>query len=198
MSDARRPSLFAAQLAAQLAALCAALFGLALASLPAAAAFQLDGKPKVSFYAEGSPGALDIEGKTSDLVLVDDGTTVTATVDLAGVSTGIDMRDQHMKAKYLEVGSFPDASLSFPRAELQLPTELGASTSGEISGTFTVHGVPQPATVRYTVKRKRSGYAVDATFDYDASKHGIAIPSYLGITVDPAQKARARFDMIDA
>lgn len=166
-------------------------------SLPAVAAFQVDGKPKVSFYAEGSPGALDIEGKTSDLSLTDDGTTVTAVVKLENLSTGIDLRDHHMKEKYMEVGTYPTAALSFARADLQLPTETGKSTDGTLAGTFTCHGLDQPTTVTYSVKKSKTGYVVDASFTYDASHAGIEIPSYLSITVDPAQKARARFSMID-
>ncbi len=179
--------------------LLAPLFGAALlfGSTPALAAFQVDGKPKVSFFAEGSPGALDIEGKTSDLSLTDDGTTVKAKVKLEGVSTGIDLRDHHMKEKYLEVGQFPDASVSFARADLQLPTEVGKSTKGELSGTFNCHGVDQPVTVTYSVKKSKSGYAVDASFEYNASNHGVEIPSYLGITVSPEQNARVRFNMTD-
>ena len=174
-----------------------AALALALTSLPAAAAFQVDGKAKISFFAEGSPGALDIEGKSTELSLTDDGTTVTATVPLSSVTTGIDLRDDHMKNKYLEIATFPDVVLTFSRAELQLPTELAQSTTGTVQATFTAHGISQPATVRYTLKKSKTGYAVDASFDYDISKHGVEIPSYLGVTVDPAQNARVRFDLLD-
>ena len=172
------------------------LLGLSL-STPASAAFKVDGKPKVSFFAEGSPGALDIEGKTADLVIADDGTTITCTVQLGNLDTGIALRDDHMKEKYLEVETFPAATLTFARADLQLPTDVGQATNGTVQGTFTVHGVTRPVTIGYTLKKSKTGYAVDASFDYNASDFGIAIPSYLGITIDPAQKTRARFDMID-
>ena len=43
----------------------------------ALAGMRVDGKPKVSFFAVGSPGFLDIEGTSSDLVAGDDGTTLT-------------------------------------------------------------------------------------------------------------------------
>lgn len=171
--------------------------GLAASSLPAAAAYQVTGKPKVTFYAEGSPGALDIEGKSGELSLTDDGTTVTAKVPLASVSTGIDLRDDHMKNKYMGIASFPDLLLRFNRADLKVPTDAGQSTTGTLAATFSAHGVEQPVTVTYTVKKGKSALEVDASFDYDISKHGVEIPSYLGITVDPAQNAKVRFDMLD-
>ncbi|MCK6503120.1 YceI family protein [Myxococcota bacterium] len=171
--------------------------GLVLSSAPAAAAFQVTGKPKVTFYAEGSPGALDIEGKSGELSLSDDGTTVTAKVPLASVSTGIDLRDDHMKNKYMAIATFPDLTLRFARAELKLPTDAGQSTTGTLAATFNAHGVDQPVTVTYTVKKGKNAFEVDASFDYDISKHGVEIPSYLGITVDPAQNAKVRFEMLD-
>jgi len=167
-------------------------------STPAMAAFQVDGKPKVSFFAKGSPGALDIEGKSAELAISDDGTTLTCTVGLTHLYTGIELRDEHMRDKFLEVGTFPNATLSIARADLQLPTDLGQSTQGTVQGSFTAHGVTKPVTISYSLKKSKTGYAVDASFDYNASDFGIAIPSYLGITIDPAQKIRARFDMIDA
>lgn len=181
------------------ARLAPAALALALLTLPASAlaAFKVDGKAKVSFFAEGSPGALDIEGKSDQLALADDGTTLTFTVPFTSVTTGIDLRDQHMKEKYLHVDRFPDARLSFPRAALQLPTEVGQATSGTVAATFHAHGVDQPVSVVYTLKKSKTGYAVDATFEYNASNHGIEIPSYLGVTVAPEQSARVRFDMID-
>ena len=48
-----------------------------LASGAAHSDASVAGKPKVSFHAEGSPGALDIEGTTADLRVGDDGKTLT-------------------------------------------------------------------------------------------------------------------------
>lgn len=176
--------------------LAAALFLATTASPVALAAFQVDGKPKVSFFAEGSPGALDIEGKTTELKLEDDGTTLTFTVPLDSVTTGIGLRDTHMKDKYLETGTYPNATLTLKRSELQLPAD-GETTTGTVGATFDVHGVQKPVTVAYELKLKKGTYSVDATFEYDASAHGIAIPSYLGVTVAPKQSAQVRFDMVD-
>ena len=173
-----------------------ALIAILFAASPAHAALQVSGKAKVSFYAKGSPGALDIEGKASEMTMTDDGTTVTCVVPLADLTTGIDLRDHHMKDNYMEVGTYPDTRLSFAKADLPLPA-VGETANGQIQAQFTAHGVTRPVTVTYEIKAGKKGYLVDASFAYNASDHGIPIPSYLGITVDPAQSVRARFAMVD-
>src|SRR5208283_6245359 len=55
----------------------------------------------VGFVASG-PAGMKIEGTTSDLDLADQGETIVITVPLANLSTGIGLRDRHMKEKYLE------------------------------------------------------------------------------------------------
>src|SRR3954449_1384388 len=64
----------------------------------------------VTFRAAG-PAGLTIEGSTADLAVTDEGDNVAVTVPLGNLHTGIEVRDRHMKEKYLEVGKFPEAKL---------------------------------------------------------------------------------------
>lgn len=175
----------------------------ALLLLPGAASAGLKvdstiAAPKVGFHANGEPGALDIDANTADLAVADDGTTLTFTVALGTVSTGIDLRDEHMKDKFLQVGSFPNATLAFPKASITWPVEVAKRTKGSVDAQFTAHGVTKPVKVTYDVSKTKTGYKVDASFPYDISQHGIEVPSYLGITVDAKQTAKATFYLVDA
>src|SRR5580698_6245660 len=69
----------------------------------------------VVFDAAG-PAGLKIEGTTSDLNVAEDSGNVVITVPLANLTTGISLRDHHMRDKYLEVPKFPAAVLTIPRA----------------------------------------------------------------------------------
>jgi hypothetical protein len=91
---------------------------------------KVDGKPKISFFAVGNPGFLDIEGVSNTMTVVDDGTKLVFTVPMASVKTGIDTRDEHMNDKYVVQGKFPDAILTLAKADVQWPTEVGAAASG--------------------------------------------------------------------
>jgi len=179
--------------------LVAAAIATAFLTVPASAQahYELAPKPKVSFFASGSPGFLSIEGKTEDLTLADDGQTLTFTVPMATVDTGIPLRDEHMRDTYVQVAQFPDLVLALPRDQIELPAEKGESRSGTANATFTVHGVTHPVTVSYTAKRKAESWTIDATFAFDVGDYGIAIPSYMGITIDPAMHAEAVIDVTE-
>ena len=174
----------------------AAIF--ALSTAPAWAGMSVSGKPKVVFNAAGSPGALDIEGVTNTMTLTDDGTNLTFTVPMATVKTGIGLRDDHMNNEYVQIAQFPNATLSFAKTAVKWPANPGESSKGTVTGSFGIHGVQQPVTVSYDIKKDAAGYTVKAGFDLDAGKHGIQIPSYLGITVDPKMKASATVSLVDA
>lgn len=175
---------------------------LALSSLPlvspANAAVTVTGKPKVSFFAEGSPGALDIEGTTSAITVTDDGTRISFAVPVLSVATGIPVRDDHMWNEFLQAAQFPNLSLSFARADIAWPTTLGQEAKGTLHAAFTAHGVEAPVDVSYAVKRSKTGYRVIASFKFVVTNYNISIPSYVGVTVDPAMYAEVNLDLVDA
>lgn len=171
---------------------------LLLVASTASAGMKVDGKPKVSFFAVGSPGFLDIEGTTSNLVATDDGTTLSFACALDTISTGIDLRDEHMKSKFMHTQNFPQTTLSFAKSLVPWPTEVGKGATGTLTAAFTAHGVTKDVAVEYNVRKSKTGYKVTAKFPFDIVQHGIEVPSYLGVTVDTAMRAEVAFDLVDA
>ena len=170
---------------------------LAIATLlaaPSLAGTTLKGSPRVTFEANG---VIDIEGTGSTVTVADDGTTLMFTVPMATVTTDNDLRDDHMRNKYVEIAKYPNVTISFPKANLKLPAKPGEKLSTSVSGTFTAHGVSQPASVAYTAKRGDGFTRIEAKFGFDVSKHGIEIPNYLGVTVEPAMKATVVLELVD-
>src|SRR5438046_2728106 len=75
---------------------------------------------EVEFLATGRPSALKIRGKikedakdalTGKLQVTGANVTGTAKLALDMLDTGIDLRNKHMKEKYLETGKFPTAEV---------------------------------------------------------------------------------------
>lgn len=175
-------------------ALVAALSLLSTAAF--AGTLHLDAKqPKpadIHFLASGTTGALDIDAVGTQAVVTDDGTTVKIAVPLATVKTGIDERDEHMcSAKYVDCATYPDMVLSFAKADVHWPTEVGKSETGTAAGTFTGHGKTMPVSVKYTVQRTKPGFKIKGEFSYDTDKLGIAAVTYMGVGVDHNQSAKA-------
>jgi polyisoprenoid-binding protein YceI len=145
----------------------------------------------VGFLAAG-PAGMKIEGTTTDLTVADDGTNVTIDVPLANLSTGISLRDHHMKEKYLEVGKYASTTLVVARAALKFPAP-GASFEGDAPGTLKLHGQARPVTFHYDAKGDGGGFAVHGRLHVNMNDYGITVPVYLGVTVKPDVDVTASF-----
>ena len=103
---------------------------------------------------------------------------------LATLDTGIELRNRHMREKYLEVQKYPNAMLVVDRSTLRLPDE-GRESSGSANGTITIHGQSRPVSFTYKVHRNREAFDVTGSVHVNMNDYGIQVPSYLGITVKP-------------
>jgi polyisoprenoid-binding protein YceI len=134
----------------------------------------------VVFKARG-PAGLNIEGKTSTLNVKEEGDSVTFTVPMNSVKTGIALRDSHMCEKYLECGKHPNVELKVKRADVKL--EEGKETSGEAPGKVTLHGQTQDTKVKYKAKKAGGDVSIEASFPVVYTKHGVTKAEYLGAAV---------------
>jgi polyisoprenoid-binding protein YceI len=159
------------------------------AAAAAAAPLSVKGA-SVSFAAKANVGMV-IEGTTSAITVDEDAKNVTLTVALANLTTGVELRDKHMKENYLQVAKFPEAKLVIERACLALP-ESGEK-SGECPGAFTLHGQTKGVTVKYKATVAGKMTDVDATFTANFVDHGVEEPKYMGIKVKPTVDVKARF-----
>jgi polyisoprenoid-binding protein YceI len=130
------------------------------------------------------PAGFKIEGKTKSVDLKDDGKALTVVVNLRDLETGISLRDNHMREKYLEVEKYPEATLVVPAAQVAWP-EDGKSTEGTAKGTFTVHGVSKEISFKYKIGNAGGTYTVEGEAPVNFKDHGVNVPSYMGITVKP-------------
>jgi polyisoprenoid-binding protein YceI len=127
---------------------------------------------------------MKIEGTTSDLNVTDDGTTLTLDVPLSNLSTGIALRDHHMREKYLEIGKFPSATLQVARSALKVPPQ-GGGIELDVPATLQLHGQKRAVTVHYDAKGDGAGLAAHGRFHVNMNDYGITVPTYLGVTVKP-------------
>ncbi len=160
----------------------AALLALISFSLVAAAKLNRTGDASTSFKAAG-PAGLSIEGKTAEMSIADDGTTVTVTVPLGNLTTGIELRDKHTK-NALEVDKYPTVVLTVARGALKFPA-AGAESSGDAPGKMTLHGTTKDVTFHYSARLDGDTYNVTGTTRVNLNDYGVKAPSYLGVTVKP-------------
>ena len=159
--------------------LCAGFLTCLLAmSAPYAEAYEI-AAGKVSWLAVGKPGFLKITGEGGKLqgraeAGADGKVSGTFTVKLADYTTGMDLRDKHMKEKYLEVAKHPEASVTVTG---WTPTVA----ESPFVGTLTLKGETKP--VRDGKASLREG-KLHAAFHVLLSDYpAVGVPSHLGITV---------------
>jgi polyisoprenoid-binding protein YceI len=167
------------------------LLGLLSVSAAGRAALSSPTNPHVTFRAAG-PAGLTIEGTTSDLRASEDGGNLVIVVPLANLSTGIGLRDQHMKDRYLEIGKYPETTLTLARSVLKLPSG-GEKVEADAPGTLQLHGQSRPVSVHYEATRDGGAFAAAGKFRINMTEFGVNVPSYLGVTVKPDVDVSATF-----
>ena len=146
------------------------------------------------FTATGKPGFLHINGEGASVhgtwaIAKDQLTAAEVKIALKELSTGIDLRDSHMKEKYLEVEKYPEAVFRAKDVALGIkaPSDL------ELKGDLTLHGVTKPVTVALSLKDKGKSVEGEGDFEILLSDFGIDIPKYMGVTVAETVKVHVTF-----
>jgi polyisoprenoid-binding protein YceI len=139
----------------------------------------------VNFLAVGKPSMLKIHGKApgpkSNFSLTKGILSGSSEIALDSLDTGIELRNQHMKEKYLQTKEFPSAILSLKEANVGEAFAQSQSIEGEkpFKGSLKLHGVEKDIEGKFTAKDGK----ISAKFQVKITDFGIAVPSYLGITV---------------
>ncbi len=178
-------------------------FGLALVSwlvgvkaVAAEVKMTLTPDSSADFSAIGKPGFLRINGEggkpQGSLTLDGDARLVSADVrvPLTDLKTGIDLRDQHMKEKYLEVAKYSDAT--FHAGDVKLPGN-GLPKTVKVPGSLTIHGVTKPVELELSLSRDGNAVSGETDFEVKLSDFGIDIPSFMGVTVAETVKIHSKF-----
>lgn len=155
-------------------------------------------KGSVTFEAVGKPSFLKIKGKgegPAGEVSVDKTVTGKFIFKMATLDTGIGLRNDHMKNKYLEVEKFPTAEVKIDEVNTFKP-ENPESTGLPFKGTLTIHGVTKPVTGTVDVKKVGAGYAVTANFEAKITDYSMGVPSYAGITVADSVKVSVQTELM--
>jgi polyisoprenoid-binding protein YceI len=106
------------------------------------------------------------------------------TVDLRTLNTGIDLRDDHLRNEYLEVGKgegFSAAVLSAISLGNVDPDTVQGKTA--FTGMLLLHGVKKQIAGQADIKRSAGSMRIDASFPVTLTDFGIAKPQYLGVGV---------------
>lgn len=115
------------------------------------------------------------------------------TVDLTTIDTGIDLRNRHLREKYLEVTKpgFDKAVLS----EIRLADAKGEAYQGKsaFTGTLRMHGVSRPVAGSAEIQPAGTAVRVSASFPLALTDFGIEPPQYMGVGVGNRMGVKVTF-----
>ena len=146
---------------------------------------------KVEFAATGRPSAIKINGEGTEPkgqleVGKDQAVKGNIDFDLNTLTTGISLRDTHMKEKYLEVGKYPKASVKIEKVDLPkdfLTKDAADASNVPFTGTLRLKDVEHPIAGTCDLKKDHSKISVAAHFDIKLGDYHIDVPKWAGITV---------------
>jgi polyisoprenoid-binding protein YceI len=105
-------------------------------------------------------------------------------VDLSTLDTGIELRNTHLRDKYLEIGrgaEFATAVLSAVRLDKAATSTFRGQTP--FTGTLLLHGARRPVAGQADIRPEGDEVRVTASFPVRIDEYGIAPPRYLGVGV---------------
>jgi polyisoprenoid-binding protein YceI len=138
---------------------------------------------QITFLAKGKPALISIKGEgagaSAQLLEKDSMLNGVVSFQLDTLKTGIELRDDHLKNKYLEVEKFPTATLTF--SNFKIPDDLTSEIP--FNGILNLHGIDQPIQGLVTINKESKQQKLKADFKIKLSQFKIEIPSFKGITV---------------
>ena len=151
-----------------------------LLALPTLAANMIV-KSKIAFTAVGKPAFIKANGevplKESNLVLKDGKLSGKIIVDISKLDSGIELRDTHLKDKYLHTEKFPLATLTIK--DQMIPA---SSSSHKISGELTFHNVTKPISFEAEVILESNVVKLKSDLSFLLTDYNVELPSFQGIT----------------
>ncbi|WP_413290427.1 YceI family protein [Bdellovibrio sp. HCB337] len=160
-----------------------------LAMTSAQAAVLQTNKSEVEFLAIGKPSAIKIRGKGQDLKsqiqVKEKQLSGSFVFNLDSLDTGIELRTNHMKEKYLETGKFKYAEVILKPVALAQDPCKESMTAEKVAfeGTLKLHGIDKPVKGEFDLKADKGQGKSKIRFDLNITDYQIEIPVYMGIKV---------------
>lgn len=155
-----------------------------------------------TFDADTNVGAISVHGKSTNVrgraVIRQAGEAIVleqvqATLAVKSISTGMGLRDEHMR-KYVFTttdGQVPDVTFASERSECAAAS--GGDSTCHVSGTLSIRGTARPFTIALKVQKAGDAFKAKGDSVVKLSAYGIERPSQLGVTTTDDVKLHLEF-----
>jgi polyisoprenoid-binding protein YceI len=174
--------------------LATTLAALVASAATASAQWVSVSSPMVAFLATG-PGGLQIQGQTEQLSVQDAADTIEVSVPVAQLETGIGLRDRHLRES-INAEKYPVAKLVVARSALTFPSDH-QKHGGSARGELWLNGQKHALDFSYQMERGGTQYKIQALATLDIRDHGVEVPCYMKLCVEPQVKLKIKFAVQD-
>lgn len=157
----------------------------------------------VKFVATTNISAISIHGQSNNLrshvslnrvngqVVLED---LEARLDPKSLSTGMAIRDHHMREKIFNTAADTAPDLLFTSPKLTCPDAAkGQESTCQVSGSFSLRGVTKPFAMAMRIKADGTRYKVSGEGVLKITDFGIERPCQLGVCVSDEVKLKIDF-----
>jgi polyisoprenoid-binding protein YceI len=152
---------------------------------------------KIDFYSIGKPSMLKIHGETDQMTgsleLTNETLEGSFEVSMKSFSTGMSLRDDHLKKKVFEVDRFEKAKVTLDPLAFKSQL-LGSQEALPFTGKLAFHGLEKPIRGTATIKNSASLIEVSAEFSVKLTDFAIAPPEFMGMSIQDEVKISATGD----
>ena len=145
---------------------------------------------ELNFTAIGKPAFIKANGSLplarTDLVFESNSIQGTAEVELINLDSGIELRDKHLKEKYLQVEKYPKSSIEIPKQEIKYNKKI------VLKAFLNLHGKKQEIILTTEFFKKDKMIKMLADFEIELSKFEIETPSFQGISAANKVKVKLK------
>ena len=148
-------------------------------------------KSETNFSATGKPAFIKANGNApltkAIFQLLDNKLSGMAEVDLRKLDSGIELRDEHLKKKYLHTDKFPVATLVIPKQKVDISGKMN-----KLKATLNFHGAKNEILLDTSIEKSGNKLSVISNFKILLTDYAVTLPSFQGITAADKVKLRVK------
>ena len=137
---------------------------------------------------QGVHGSVTIEAGTL--------TSGEITVDMTGLKSDADVRDESVRRKIFHTDEYPESTFTVTEpVDLSAVPDDGSMGSVELTGEMTIHGTTQPVTQTFNVARSGEQLLVAADLPIHRADYGVETPELVAAKIAEDGEINVRLDM---
>ena len=150
---------------------------------------------QTSFHSSTPAEDIDAVNKKTQAILNTTTGEVAVLMNMRDFDFPNELMEEHFNENYMESAKHPRATF---KGKLDQPVDFSRKGTFEWSatGTFSVHGVSQPRTLKGTMTVQDEKISIDSEFKVPLTDHKIEVPKIVFVKIAQVIEVRAKYELV--